>query len=237
MNDRLIRIRESEKKSHTEIYSKEKLYDTDSWLNSPIKTVRDISSLFSDYNRITILDLGSGIGRNSIYLAEEFKTKECRIDCVDLLDVAIEKLNQNAIDYGVGNCINGIVESIETYPIVPNTYDLIMAISALEHVDCEATFVRKLEEIKHGIKDLGIVCLVLNTEIREINAVTSEVLDPQFEVNISSEDMNAIIEKIFSGWMIIKKTVVDQEYEIPRDGVISKLNTSVLTYVARKTMN
>lgn len=42
MNDRLSRIRENEKKSHTEIYTNEKLYDTNSWLAKPIKTVQEI---------------------------------------------------------------------------------------------------------------------------------------------------------------------------------------------------
>ena len=42
MNDRLSRIRESEKKSRTEIYINEKLYDTNSWLEKPIKTVQEI---------------------------------------------------------------------------------------------------------------------------------------------------------------------------------------------------
>ncbi len=42
MDERLKRIRESERKSHEEIYTDEKLYATDSWLKKPIKTVRDI---------------------------------------------------------------------------------------------------------------------------------------------------------------------------------------------------
>ena len=42
MSDRVVQIRESEKKSHSEIYLKEKLYDTDGWLSKPIKTVREI---------------------------------------------------------------------------------------------------------------------------------------------------------------------------------------------------
>ena len=62
-NDRIARIRESEKKSHTEIYSNEKLYSSDSWLSKPIKTVRDVSELFSGYDTIHVLDLGAGVGR------------------------------------------------------------------------------------------------------------------------------------------------------------------------------
>ena len=42
MNDRLSRIRENEKKSHTEIYTNKKLYDTNSWLAKPIKIVQEI---------------------------------------------------------------------------------------------------------------------------------------------------------------------------------------------------
>ena len=41
MDERLKRIRESERKSHVEIYTDEKLYATDSWLKKPIKTVRE----------------------------------------------------------------------------------------------------------------------------------------------------------------------------------------------------
>ncbi|MCR5556872.1 MAG: hypothetical protein K6F75_04840 [Butyrivibrio sp.] len=59
MNDRLERIRESEKKSHTEIYMKEQLYNTNTWLAKPIKTVQEISTLFSEYKEIRILDLGA----------------------------------------------------------------------------------------------------------------------------------------------------------------------------------
>lgn len=72
MDERLIRIRESERKSHTEIYMNEKLYNTNSWLQKPIKTVQEISSLFNEYEVLRVLDLGCGIGRNSIYIAENF---------------------------------------------------------------------------------------------------------------------------------------------------------------------
>ena len=89
MNERIIRIRESERKSHTEIYTNEKLYSSDSWLQKPIKTVKEISTLFEEYNDLKVLDLGCGVGRNSIYIAEEFKGNNCIIDCVDLLEILL----------------------------------------------------------------------------------------------------------------------------------------------------
>ena len=84
-----------------------------------------------------VLDLGSGAGRNSIYVAECFKDKDCVVDCVDLLEIAIEKLLENAREHNVEASIRGIQKSIEEHAIVEDSYDFIMAISALEHIDTE----------------------------------------------------------------------------------------------------
>ncbi len=62
MSDRLTRIRESERLSHIETYSRENLYDKNSWLQKPIKTVRELIPLFSNYKELRVLDLGCGIG-------------------------------------------------------------------------------------------------------------------------------------------------------------------------------
>ena len=234
VNERLKRIRESERKSHIEIYTDEKLYATDSWLKKPIKTVRDIEPLFADYRKLRVLDLGSGVGRNSIYVAECFKDRDCMVDCVDLLEIAIEKLMLNAKEHGVAANIKGIQKSIEEYSIDAETYDFIMAISALEHIDTEESFRKKLSEIRDGLREEGVVCLVINSEVREKNADTGETVDAQFEVNISTEKMQEYLKEVFEGWSVLKTTVSAQEYDIPREGFISRLNTNVVTFVARK---
>ena len=233
MTDRLNRIRESEKRSHTEIYTKEKLYNPGSWLSKPVKTVCEAGEILSDLERIRVLDLGAGVGRNSIYLAEKFKDRECRVDCVDLLDIAIEKLDQNAAEHGVSGCINGIVKPIEDYLIEPDAYDLVIAVSALEHVESKDSFVSKLTEIKQGIRSGGIVLLVLNSEVREINSDTNEELEPQFEVNLPTDEMQELLDNVFEGWEVIKKSVSAQIYDIPRENINSRLSTNVITYVVR----
>ena len=234
MNKRLETIRESERKSHTEIYTKEKLYETDSWLKKPIKTVQELLPLLSEKNKLRVLDLGCGVGRNSIYVAKEFADKDCRIDCVDLLPIAIEKLNEYATDYGIAHSINGIVSSIEDFTISPGIYDLIMAVSALEHVDGEDSFYRKLQEIKEGTAPGGVVCLVINSEITEIDINSGEKLDPQFEVNLLTERMQACLSDSFAGWKVLKSSISGQEYESPRGETVSRLSTRVVTFVAQK---
>ena len=234
LDDRINRIRESERKSHTEIYSDEKLYATDSWLKKPIKTVRDIVPLFEDYEALRVLDLGSGVGRNSIYVAECFKDKNCVVECVDLLEIAIEKLHENAQERGVSASIRGIQKSIEEYAIAGNSYDFIMAVSALEHIDTEDSFRMKLAEIRAGLREKGVVCLVMNSGVREQNRDTKETVDAQFEVNLTTEKLQEYLNEVFEGWSALKSTVSAQEYDIPREGFISRLSTNVVTFVARK---
>ena len=234
MDERLAHIRANEKMSHVAIYTNEKLYQSNTWLRKPIKTVQDICPLFNGYDKLQVLDLGCGIGRNCIYIAEKYKNINCTVECVDLLEVAIEKLRQNAKEHNVSSHIIGIVKSIEEYDISVNAFDFIMAISALEHIDTEQSFIKKLFEIKNGLRKDGIVCLVINSDIKEINLDTQENLDAQFEVNLSTEKIQEYLNYIFSGWNILKYSVSKQEYDIPRDSIISHLYTKVVTYVARK---
>jgi len=232
--DRLKQIRESEKQSHIDMYSNSELYKEGSWLRKPIKTILDIIPLFSDIAELNVLDLGCGVGRNCIAIAQNFKNIQCKIDCVDILDLAIDKLYDNAKELGVASSINGIVEPIEKYPIKENKYDLIIAVSALEHIDSEQSFFNKLSEIKNGIRSNGIVCLVINSDVKETEKTTGKEIPAQFEVNISTEKIQSVLKVMFSGYEIIKTSVSKQQYDIPRGNIISNLKTTVVTFVARK---
>lgn len=101
--------------------------------------LQEILPLFDEYNELRALDLGCDVGHNSICVAERFKGINCIVDGVDLLEIAIEKLQQNAKEHNVTSKINGINKSIEEYGIGKNSYDFILAVSALEHIEnfCE----------------------------------------------------------------------------------------------------
>ena len=152
MSDRLNHIRQAEAASHTQAYSNHSLFSPGSWLAKPVKTVVDLLSLFEGYTNFRALDLGSGVGRNCIPVAQHFNGIPCRVDCVDILELAIAKLNENAQQYGVENCIQGIVSSIDDYEIDADSYDLILAVSALEHIASQSAFEKKLTEIRDGLR-------------------------------------------------------------------------------------
>ena len=236
MNDRLKVIRKAEAESHTETYINHALFSTGSWLAKPVKTVLDILPLFEGYEGFCALDLGSGIGRNSIPVAQHFEDIPCRVDCVDILGLAIEKLNVNAQQYGVADNIQGIVSSIDDYEIDADSYDLIMAVSALEHIASRSDFKKKLDEIRKGLRAGGVACLIVNSGVIEHDKATGEELLPKFEVNLPACEIQHLLEQTFAGWQIIKHTVVHQKYNIPREHCLAELETDVVTYVVKKEM-
>ncbi len=232
--ERLKKIREAEKESHVSAYTQTELYTPGSWLQKPIKTVLDILPLFSDYKELRVLDLGGGVGRNCIPIAQIYHGIDCEIECVDILDVAIEKLNENSRKYGIEKQIQGIISPIEHFVIKEEYYDFIMAVSALEHIDSESSLKKKLQEISMGLRAGGVVCLVMNSEVVEQDKESGEKLLPQFEVNLKTEELQKLLAEHFEGWQVLKQTVSKQRYDIPRENRIVDLSTDVVTYVARK---
>lgn len=216
------------------MYAVNGLYEAGSWLHKPVKTVLELLRHFEDCRAFRALDLGCGVGRNGIAAARAFPDCRCQVDCVDILEFAIEKLRENAAHYGVENRICGIVSDIGTYKIEPERYDFIMAISALEHTATEAVFAHKLEEIRDGLKEKGIACLVVNSNVSERDLETGQQLDPQFEVNIPTNDLLILLDRTFEGWEIVKRTVRHQAYEIPRERGVAMLETDVVTYVVKR---
>lgn len=234
MSDRIEAIREAERKSHTEIYSTAKLFEKGSWLAKPVKTVMDLLPMLKEKNPVTILDLGCGVGRNCIPLAKELSENNCKTDAVDILEFAIEELTVNSKNHGVHESINPIVSSIDDFSIEPDKYDLIIAVSALEHVSSEEVFQKKLHEINDGLKRGGIVCLIANSEVTEIDKSVNSRVDPQFEVNIKAEEMISLLNGVFKNAELLKVSVSEQNYDIPRENFISALSTKVVTFVAQK---
>ena len=234
MNGRINKIRKAEAESHTQAYTSHSLFSPGSWLAKPVKTVLELLPLFEGYTQFAALDLGSGVGRNCIPVAQYFGGIPCRVDCVDILELAITKLNENAQQYGVANSIRGIVSSIDDYEIDADSYDFIMAISALEHIASSSAFEKKLTEIRDGLRHGGIACMIVNSGVIEHDKATGQELPPQFEVNLPTSQMQDLLEKTFAGWQVIKHTIVHQKYDIPRENGIANLETDVVTYVVRK---
>ena len=229
--ENLEQIRSAEARSHAEAYTNHILFEPGSWMAKPVKTVLDLIDTMQGSEGLRVLDLGCGVGRNCIPVAQMLNAQ---VLCVDILPMAIDLLCKNAEKYGVSDKIQGVVSGIDAFSITENSFDLILAVSALEHMDSPKNFTSKLEEIASGLRPGGISCLIINSGIKEQDSETREPLPAQFEINLPTQELQSKLHHIFGGMQIMKEKVVHQEYDIPRENGISHLSTDVVTYVIRK---
>ncbi|WP_100406982.1 class I SAM-dependent methyltransferase [Bacillus solitudinis] len=231
---RIDYIREEEKKYHDYCYDNYKLFEKGSWLHKPVKTVMETLLLFDGMKNLNILDLGCGVGRNSIPLAEAVKEKDGNVVCVDLLDSALVKLNQYSEEYEVNDVIHTVKADIGNFDIESNEFNYIIAISSLEHVQSEQIFEKVLQQMAEGTKDNGVNCIIVNSEVEEIDYETSKVLEPLMEVNLPTEEMLNKLKKIYEGWETLKEIVKPLTFEIVRNERKVILKTNAITYVVSK---
>ncbi|MGR5988307.1 class I SAM-dependent methyltransferase [Bacillus sanguinis] len=229
--NRIEYIRQEEKKYHDLCYEQYKLFETGSWLYKPVKTVMDLIDHFEGQKNLQVLDLGSGVGRNSIPIAQKIKNASGTVTCVDLLDSALTKLQTYSIEYDVIKNIKTEQAAIENYYIVPNTYDYIVAVSSLEHVQSEEDLTNVLHSMKEGTKTGGINCFIINSNIQEIDLHTNEELDALIEINLPTDDMINLLKSIYKDWNEIKIEIKELVYDIFRDERHIQLKTNAITFV------
>lgn len=229
---RLEEIRQAEAQSHIAAYETLDLYAPGSWLSKPVRALESLLPLYETERGLRVLDLGSGVGRNAIACARTLPESE--VVCVDILPIAIEKLRENAGNFGVSEQIKGITAPVDSFPVERENYDLILAASVLEHLDSRESSIRKMEEIAAGIRPGGAVLVVMNTGVKEWDAVTGENLPPQFEVNLPPEEARALLGNAFRGWEILWDKCVHYEYQIPRGNRSAMISAEVVTFTARR---
>lgn len=232
--DRIALIRTEEKKYHDLCYENHKLFEPGSWLHKPVKTVMDLMEEFSGQQNINVLDLGCGIGRNSIPIAEILKKTSGKVVCVDLLESAIEKLQEYSEKFEVQQYIETVQSDIEYFHIEEDDYDVIIAVSALEHISSEEALERKLHEMAVGTKPNGMNCIIINSNIREIERDSNVDLEPMFEVNLATDNMLELLDLQYEGWAIQTRLVKQLEYDIYRDEQLVSLITDCITFVVKK---
>lgn len=231
---RITKIREEERKYHEACYENYKLFEEGSWLSKPVKTVIETLSHFDAYDDVTVLDLGCGVGRNSIPIAETLKDRGGKVVCVDLIQSALTKLQAYSEQLGVSDWIETHLSDIGDFEIPPEFFDYIVAVSTLEHVDSEQTFERLLARIALGTKVNGVNCLIVNSNLQEIDVLTGDELTPFIELNLTTGHLQHLLNKHYEGWDILFTTVKKLTFNIERNGRQIHLKTDCLTYVVRK---
>ena len=231
--NRLQLIRKSEKAYHDHCYEHDELFKPGSWLHKPVKTVMELLPMLEQNKEVNVLDLGSGVGRNSIPIADYFKEKAGKVVCVDLLESAIKKLGQYSEQYNVSHKIHPVLSDISEYSIPHNEFHLIVSVSALEHVDSERTFDEVIVNMILGTQIDGINCIIISTGIKETMIDTGESIEPMYEILFETNHLIEKLERVYKGWHHIKLTVRPYAIEIVREGQRVRLESDVVTWVVQ----
>lgn len=232
--NRISEIRQKEKEYHDDCYSNIKLFQPGTWLHRPVKTIIELFEHINHNPQVNILDLGCGVGRNSIPLAQKILNREGKIVCVDLLQSAISNLNQYSGQYGVDNKVESVLSDIGSYQITTDFYDLIFSVSALEHLDSEDTFTRVIKNMISGTRAGGINAVIISTNVKETRIETAQRLEPMYELLFDTNNLITKLQRLYEGWDLVKHTIKPYGVEITRDGHRILLEGDVVTWVVRK---
>lgn len=234
--DRLERIRLEEKTYHDVCYTEHELFKKGTWLHKPVKTVVDLLPRFTGKKEAKVLDLGCGVGRNSIPIAQALRNSSSHVVCVDFLDSAITNLKKYSEQFGVEQVIQAEKSDIATFEISNQEYDFIVAVSSLEHLASEHQLDEVLQQMSHGTKSHGINCIIVNSEVEEINVETNEHMEPMMELNFSTPTMMEKLNQVYQDqeWKVLTSLVKPLKFQITRNGTTILLKTNAITYVVKK---
>jgi tellurite methyltransferase len=234
MMDKFTKARAVEIDYHERFYQETVLFESGTWLSKPVKVILECLELFN-LRGMQVLDLGSGVGRNSIPIAQRLKAGNGKVTCIDLIPSAIEKLLKYAEQYEVKDEIVAEISDVEFYGIKQSYYDYIIACSSLEHVSSEDAFCRVIERIIQGTKADGINSILINTEVEEFNLDTRELTEGVIELNMKTEHAITLLQELYEGWHILVLTQAPQKNLEYKDGKEIEFRSKWVTFVARNS--
>ncbi|MEF3309843.1 class I SAM-dependent methyltransferase [Paenibacillus sp. GYB004] len=83
------------------------MFKPGSWLHKPVRAVMETMALVtSSDGPKTVLNLGCGVGRNSIPIASRLQGRGGKVVCVDILQSALDKLHEYGEQYGVRSSLD-----------------------------------------------------------------------------------------------------------------------------------
>lgn len=216
---------------HEKFYQEVELFQPGTWLARPVRVVMESLAMLNS-NEVSILDLGCGVGRNSIPLAQQLSRG--KVVCVDLLKTALSILKDNSKKYKVEQFIIPVLADVEHYEVELNTFNLIVACSCLEHVSSEETFIDVVNRMKAGTKDEGINCILMSTEVRELDIANNEEQEGNIELNLTMNRTFELLNDLYRDWHIIKTSTLPQEIREIKGGKEVSFKSNWITFVARR---
>lgn len=183
---------------HQEFYAAAELGQAGTWLSRPQPLI--ISGLDRIDRPVRAYDLGAGVGRHSIALAQRLPAGS-RVVAVDLLDSALERLRANARRAGVADQITTVQADLHDFEFPAADAGLIVAFSALEHLPSTAALTSVLGRCRDATVPGGLNIFGVLTDRHEDHGGT-DVRPAQVELPMTASHALAELSSIYSSWEI-----------------------------------
>jgi SAM-dependent methyltransferase len=194
----------------------------------------EIGQLLTERESVRALDLGAGIGRNAIPFVKLFQQSQVTCDCVEILPEALEILRGNAVREGVADRIVPICSHVAEYRISPGVYDVVMAMSVLEHAYEQDALCVGIQEIQEGTRVGGFNCLSIGVDLTEIDESTGERLEPLICAHLSAHECRTMLSRLYSGWEVLRLGFSSFKDRWVREGRSIEWSANYCSFVARR---
>lgn len=219
---------------HEDYYRSYELFQEGSWLARPDAELVRLAGLVASRRSPRMLDLGCGVGRNAVPVAQILRRNHGLAVCVDVLPAAIEKLSANARRFGVAESILAVVADNEDFPIVPESYDLIAAISTLEHSSSRLAVEGILRSIVAGTTSGGYNRLEFTVARQVTDAATGEPVPTLVETEFDRVWLEDFLSRLYAGWREFNLSGFQYSETVSRDGRALLWRSSHLALTARR---
>lgn len=222
-NQQFEAARQAEAGYHSNFYKNNELFEDGTWMSRPMPMVMEMLDRLLVHNaELRVLDLGCGVGRHTISIAQRLAQTNSQVIGVDLLDEAVDGLKKYAKQYKVDHIVQAVKADVEHYQVQPNGFDFIAACSCLEHTSSKEALLETVERLKAGTRLGGIHCITMSTSVEEKEIRTGRPIEPLIELNLPTSEAIALLEQAYEGWNIllqehVSQSINEEKYDEPTE--------------------
>lgn len=234
-NEPFEAARKAEAGYHSNFYQNNELFASGTWMARPMPMVMDmLERLLTHKTELRVLDLGCGVGRHTIPIAQRLGQTNSEVIGVDLLDEAVDGLRKYAKEYQVDHIVQVEKADVEHYAVKPDHFDYIAACSCLEHVSNKQALMEAIERLQVGTRTGGIHCITMSTSVEEKAINTGREIEPLIELNLPTAEAIALLEKAYANWNILLQEHVTQTIEEEKYDEPTQFRCELLRFAAQK---
>ncbi|MDK8188469.1 class I SAM-dependent methyltransferase [Paenibacillus sp. UMB7766-LJ446] len=234
-NKQFEAARKAEAGYHSNFYQNNELFASGTWMSRPMPMVMDmLERLLAHKTELRVLDLGCGVGRHTIPIAQRLGQTNSEVIGVDLLDEAVDGLRKYAKEYQVDHIVQVEKADVEHYAIEPDHFDYIAACSCLEHVSNKQALIEAIERLQVGTRRGGIHCITMSTSVEEMEINTGRTIEPLIELNLPTAEAVALLENAYADWNILLQEHVTQTIEEEKYDEPTQFRCELLRFAAQK---